>query len=418
MNELENNGVIDWDGGGVEEPEDEEVIDLDGGSMPPAPKPTIMTDEQVEQSAEKLNELSDKDLKLAREEAAKGPKEGYTTEADIQVNEETGEKLMIGEGAESPFLEATFDEFVANHANDEIDMSINGEALTTIITDQFPDVNATEVMDFVEALKKYQDKQISATDAFNAMPKAMQDFYNDSFKLNNIPFSRYNEVRKGFIKDLIENIIHDAALNKYIVDMENQLSQVYKEIGKEANQIYQDSINDKIETLEEYKKAVEEDTEHEDTKPARLQALDDIIGAMHESYNLDKFKEAVCKLKVKGFDLEKPEKLVRDFDAKYINSKYNIQSLRTIFPVLVKKVGLSHEDAILFGVLLCKYCQNFRPTNLGQHTFMYYLIINILTLAMQGEESEMNEMSKKLIDSIKEVVKIRRDRDAAKEAAK
>ena len=61
------------------------------------------------------------------------------------------------------------------------------------------------------------------------------------------------------------------------------------------------------------------------------------------------------------------------------------------------------EDIRAFIIVFCKFCMNFSPDVLEEHTFMYYFIYNICMMDMHNET---NEESKVFYDELtKNIVK-------------
>ena len=62
---------------------------------------------------------------------------------------------------------------------------------------------------------------------------------------------------------------------------------------------------------------------------------------------------------------------------------------------------INMDDIRKFLITFCKYCRNFKPENIVEHTFMYYFIMNIRTLDIYNKDDEKdNEFYKKFINNI------------------
>ena len=121
---------------------------------------------------------------------------------------------------------------------------------------------------------------------------------------------------------------------------------------------------------------------------------------LDDAYNLTKFSEAIKTIKIKKFDLEKPERVYSIFTRKYENHRYNISDIRPCPMILSRHlIDVPQEDLVKFCLCFCKYIQNMSPDNIVDHTFMYYFIRNIYLLdslnprgglyeSLQGKEKE------------------------------
>ena len=357
-----------------------------------------LTDENIEE-LQKVAEANNPDKDLMEQAAieADGEHEGYVVEGRSIVNPETGEKIPDPTIVESPYITETFEEFIANHANDEIEMKITDDGVGLVIQDVTgSEAEAAELSLFVDALKQYQDGNINAQEAYRCMPSVLKEFVDVQLKSANFPHAQLAKYHNTLIKNILDNIISDAAFDNYIIDMNNQMAEIYGEFGKEANKFYEESMAERIKSLEEFKaELTDEDVE-------KKQAVDDIMAGLNESVEMNELKEAAKKIKIKKFDLEKPERFVSTFNAKYTKSKYNIQNITHTMSILHHKVGLSQEDCLIFLVVFCKFCMNYRPTNFKEHVFMYYTIANIIALAVAKDE--YSETGQKVVDSVKEVI--------------
>lgn len=365
-----------------------------------------LTDEQVDEISKTVEEAGGADTEAIRnaEKEAEGEHEGYDTEVDVSVNPETGDKNVSPVDFSDCYITETFDEFIANHANDEIEMKITDDGVGSVIENMAGSgAEAAELSMFVDCLKQYKEGNVNAQEAYRCMPTILREFVDEQLKNSNVPRDQIVKYHNTLIKGIINNIIEDAALNNYIIDMNNEMAHIYEEFGKEANKFYEESMQDRIKSLEEFRATLGEN------EVAKRQAVDDIMLGLKESIEMNELKEAAAKIKIKKFDMEKPEKFVTNFNAKYEKSKYNIQDITLTMRVLFGRVGLSQEDCIIFLIVFCKFCMNYRPTDFKEHTFMYFIISNIIALAVAKDE--YSETGKQVIDNIREVIALSRKRN-------
>ena len=383
------------------------------GINPPKPAfdedrdlPTTMSDEDIESVKDVMKEFKDKDLENAKKEAA-GDHEGYETDATIRINSETGEKQIVSTDEDSPFITETFEEFLANHANDEIDLSINDDAVRKTLEEQFEGTTEMEIIGFISALHEYQSGTKTATETYRYLPKIMQDHINTQYTAMGLPFADRKKYMAPLVKDLLDTFIHESALNKYIIDMNREMDAIYTEFGNEANKFYEESIDEKISSVKEM---IEQLEASENPNQEQLQALYDMRDGLHQSISFEEFKAKAPHIKIRHIDMEKPEKVVDRFMMKYKNSKYNIIDLKLIFNILHHH-GISKVDAVIFGVAFCNYCTFFKPTNIKEHVFMYYTITNIISLAAV---EDLTDIGTRVLNNVKEVVSIIKPKLVAK----
>lgn len=100
-------------------------------------------------------------------------------------------------------------------------------------------------------------------------------------------------------------------------------------------------------------------------------------------------------------DLKKFARHCREFNFKYQNSKFKINSVTLLEPTIMRHVECTKEDAQKFILLFTNICRDMKSDNLLDHTFMYYTIKNILTIDHIQKDSEFKDT---IINGIKEVI--------------
>jgi hypothetical protein len=130
------------------------------------------------------------------------------------------------------------------------------------------------------------------------------------------------------------------------------------------------------------------------------------------------FTEAIRnhKIKIRKIDIEKYDKVVREFNYKYINSKLNINLASDLVLCIPRHLATSSrkispdkitpQTVVAFVVAFCKYCSNFSSENVVEHTFMYYFIKNILRLDVTPPGEAPSQFAQDLVDRITDILEL------------
>ena len=193
---------------------------------------------------------------------------------------------------------------------------------------------------------------------------------------------------REFISELAIQSLSDKVQDVF-VDLGNTISNyTKKELGKSLTDItYSHAI-----MFKEKFPAFAEKAEKEG-KIKEAQQLRDVSAAYDEACTLNKMYdmyENTGKLRVKKFDIEKPQKLYQSIRDKYAHTKLTIRDVAMLEPILDRHLPeyIDMDDIKTFLVIFCKYCMNFNPSNIAEHTFMYYFVYNICILDMCDETNE------------------------------
>lgn len=249
---------------------------------------------------------------------------------------------------------------------------------------------------------------------FEDVPKEVQDIIVSLYKSaipHNAPVSEkiLSQAYNGYTNDLINDLYLIAATNSALREFNTQTNIIYNEA--------QDTILPMIQDYEESKEKALRESLKNITDPKERQDIEDTLDAMADAYSLKPLIEAASKIRVKKFDIEKPSRVYNVVHSKYRRDpRYNIYSLTSAQPVLsnhLYKNGLiTKEDhdknitAIKFLVIFAKYCANFHPQVVKEHTFIYYVVYNISLLDSYKNES-YDKFAKPFLDSVMQVVNAR-----------
>jgi len=182
-------------------------------------------------------------------------------------------------------------------------------------------------------------------------------------------------------KNVLDHFIRDMYVDKEFVDLQKALQ---KELQIPSfSEMYNDNLKSNME-IELPKKA---DKLEESGFPDKANLLRKVSAAFIDSYSFITIKDALnnnelIRRKISK-DLSRYKRIVNEFNLKYEDSKFKIKDIRLIektIPEVVKNYNISDDDIKKFIIIICKVCQPMSPNDVGEHTFMYYTIQNILLL--------------------------------------
>ena len=248
---------------------------------------------------------------------------------------------------------------------------------------------------------------------FEDVPKEVQDIIVSLYK--SMPLAApltekvLGQVYDEYTNDLINDLYLIAATNSALREFNTQTNIIYNEAQDTILPMIQDYEESKEEALRESLKNI--------TDPKERQDVEDTLDAMADAYSLKPLIAAASKIRVKKFDIEKPSRVYNVIHSKYRRDpRYNIYSLTSAQPVLSNHLyndGLiTKEDhdknitATKFLVIFAKYCANFHPQVVKEHTFIYYVVYNISLLDTYKNES-YDKFAKPFLDSVMQVVNAR-----------
>lgn len=334
------------------------------------------------------------------------------TEEDvlIDVNVFTGEHVITGQKPkehseeESNLITDTFEDLIEGSKNHKMeDVKLTDDIIIKTLKEQFDGISEIEIMGFVSLIKDYQNGNTSGV--YNRLPNTIKGMINSAAATasNSINPKILRGYKERCAKDLIDSFINDATFGKITIEFQDELDKVFKDANNDIGKLYSESIKEKEIQLTKIIDSLEEKNESEKAETFRK-----ILAALKETYTFDLFKKELPKIKIKKFDLEKPEKIYRDFDYKYQDSVYNIKSSSLLAPTLFRLFPEYHKEIIMrFVIGFCKFCslKGYTPSNVDQHTFMYYFISNIIYLGSISLD-ENNEFNNDLFNNIKECLDI------------
>ena len=346
---------------------------------------TQLTDEQIDMISDAIKEEQENnpDSKLMKEisdkiDSGELDNKGEFVNATVSVDPSTGEKQIVGVDEKEIGGETTLDDEISSEPIELDDSTINKS-----ISDKF-NISDVEIASLITVVRDYQSGSISTGEAFERLPESIKLNFNSEAVKAGVPKNEIKAYRNMFVKEMLGDIIMDAENDQLTVNLDKQLADIYREYGDNISVLYQSNLYDKIISLDKKIEDINNSEDDEEEKTRKTDLLKRIIHSLHQSYQLDDFYAFASHTKIKPFELEKPKKLYDDFKAKYNNSKYLIQDIENIIPVLQNHVGFDEVTANKFAILFCKYTRNMKSYNLDEHSFMYYLISNIITINVKG----------------------------------
>lgn len=382
----------------------------------------VSNDQEISQ--EEINELNSfiegrPDLMAVKsaiengEHVEDGVISGESINASVSINNTTGERQIVAVDQEFKSDNTSFEELIEDPDIDNKDIDIDNDIVEKVSKDKFDNINPKDLSDLMTLINDYKEGKIKGLEAFNKLPEFLKISFNNAATQSGVPVNQINSYKKNFVKTVLDDILADAETEQATVDLNNQIAKIYKDYGNDVSLLYQSSIFEKIKTLQETIDDMK--ASNEEGLDRKVDNIQDIIDSLFESIYLIRFSEFAIRAKIKPFEMEKPEKVYREFLYKYNNSKFMISNIADIVGPLQKYCGFTEEESKEFSILFCKYTRNMKPSSLSEHTFMYYVIANILSInALGGNivEDETNPIKNEFVDiltsNIKSIMEIRK----------
>ena len=335
--------------------------------------------------------------------------EGYNKKANIIIDPNTGENKIVSTEDADTIDEDSFEKLVKDVEEGKVNVEIDNspitreeldETLSNVLDDKF-NISDESIQVILElANRKMNKEEFNVYKAFPDEIKEMIDKYmgydDTTPRLTN---NEIRSLRNSIAESLLDEFIMNVSVQRARTDLNKEVEDLFKQGIKDITEY---SVGYTKERNQAYREYVE-NMEDEDKKKKLTEALDVIDSA----YNLDTLKEFAKTCKIKKYDIEQPKKYFRDFLAKYQNSNYNIYDIKLTLPILERKIvdneKYNSADIIAFLVCFCKHIKNFDTSNILEHTYMYYVIYNIVIMDSNTSEST-KEVSDIFAENIREVI--------------
>ena len=392
---------------------------------------TTITDEQVESISKVLedNVENSEELKIIRDfpsnnnvEVNSDNETGELKVANTILDPNTGEsKIISTEDFDETVDDTTFEQLVADVESGKIKVETDDSPITkeeakenldAFSTDENPfDISDEALQQLLVVANKRMNKE--EFNVYKELPKEIQDMIMNTIGLPNVPGSPIittNEsraVRNAMAEQLLDEFIMKISFERAKVDLNKEIEGVFKDGVKDIAEYTVGYTQERNAAYREYAESLED----EEKKAKLLETLDVIDSA----YSLDDLKEFAKTCKIKKYDIEEPKNYFRNFLAKYSNSTYNIYDIKLTLPILERHIvdneTYNNADVIAFLVCFCKYIKNYKVENILEHSFMYYVIYNIVLIDSNTSE-KTKEVSDKFIENIKVVMDNLKERNA------
>lgn len=299
------------------------------------------------------------------------------------ANDEAATPALTQEEAEAK-IEELFEKMIGTDTQ-RIDL----DTMISVMGDDFvknaigKDVDMEETLQFVSVIDRYMNGELK-DNLFEELPATFRREI-----LRQIPGGIMNSKKMregaakafldGISKDFCQNSMNSLDLNKTI----SEITKVQQEMINGTKQM-EGSLNVMKfnNTLDIFIKR--RDKLLEEGKEINANAVEEVfIKPLIQTIELTDFKEFCKTVRIKRYELERPDKVFKDFNMKYFDNRRNIYNIAGCIDVLSKQLKDREEpakDGAKICIAFCKYCRNMVPENDAEHTFMYYFIMNILTL--------------------------------------
>lgn len=346
--------------------------------------------------------------------------EGYSKKANVVIDPNTGEnKIISTEEDDETIDDTTFEDLVNQIESGEVSVEIDDSPVTEEevknnigILDEndqlkISDEELYELMNVINRRMNHEDFNV-----YKALPKEIQKQIDSTIGIPTIsgPVVVPNEARaarNALAESLIDQFIMNTSIDRAKNDLNKEIEKVFKESAEEIAEYSVDYVQERNAKYREYIESIED----EDKK----QKLTETLDAIDSAYTLDPLKEFAKKCKIKRYDIENPKYYFKDFMNKYKNSTYNIYDIKLTLPILERKIvdneNYNSADVLAFLVCFCKYIQNFKVNNVLDHSFMYYVIYNIV-ISDSNVSEKTKEVSDIYINNIKEVINNLKERNS------
>lgn len=372
-------------------------------------KKTLKIMDEIKETSEELkmmenieNETGELSEELKKSIAEEPKSEKVIVSKDLI----TGEMKTLG-SAEDNIVKFRNKAIKAEECLDNIPETIDGitisdDAIREQLKEDIKEISNDDIITLTNIIQRYRNKE--SFKVYDALPPKMKGLITKQLVENDIPFSK--QVVEASAEALISNIISGIAIDQYQVEFDEAMHQLLDEELPEVSRYVVESIKTRVKVLRDKATEVAEKGDQE-----TADKINRIADACEEAYEFKKLIGGLSNhsIKMKKFDIEKCERVFRDFDMKYENSPYMIRSVSTIPAVLNRVLNVKdyrNEHLIAFTVAFCKLCMNYKSSDPEQHSFMYYTIQSIIYLDIKSEDEEFNLFKESVISKVKECLDI------------
>lgn len=355
----------------------------------------ILTDEQVELLEDAVADSSlpemDNISKLREEYNPENDLESQTLKVQIDGNGHRMEQL-----SDLEFDTSNLDE-ILNMSDEEIKKNIepSQEAVQNSINSIYPGVKVKEqdLKQFMDALNKYRKGE--KVSYFNLLPDSIKDQINMLIG-GMFDLSYQKTIRAELTKQLFEQIIQDNYINKSFSDLQASIDTTFKQINETAQKELTEVMSEYNVNTRQKVASIEKNIERvKGENPELANKLTKFIEYFKYSYTYENIiktlKESPGKLRAKKIELEKFDKICKEFNSKYSDTKFTIYSINNLLPSLMNNIeNITEKSAKRFIIAFIKFTKNMKPCKERneEHVFMYFFIKNIMGLSNYDQSNE------------------------------
>lgn len=250
--------------------------------------------------------------------------------------------------------------------------------------------DANIVMTLLSIMKAWDNGDHS--NPYNKLPEEIKIQLNAQIVAADMPLTQQTKsmAAKSFISDLVDNFYSKQAtfdIESSLKEMADATSELNTYFGSESINMYITMVKKSRETI------LVEDSE-------KVKEMKDMAYGIIDSYDLDKFitfcKTSKCKIKT--FDLQKPEKVYKEFNYKYFNHRNGINNIGSVPYIISRVFDVDEPTSHLIPIAFCKYAINLKPDNKYDHTFMYYFIKSFIYMDLIKSNLESESVNKDVLN--------------------
>lgn len=331
--------------------------------------------EAKEKSADELRELLDEEAETSDTSSEVDPESGQPTGTHVVV---AGWGMGRKENLFDDFLGIDDDELKpSSEADTDITESHVSKAMDS--KDLKADFATIEkVKELI--MKRNRGERIK----YSELPEVLKEKVNPVVAALGRGYTgpQIKTVRNMMADDIIESFYSEIItqkIDKEVVDLDTSIKNLakteYVDVNSDQRKQHFNTFVIKFPQMAEKIK---------DTDPEKAKIMLDVSEGFKQAHSMEEMYAAYgnSKIRIRRIDVEKLDKTIRRFNYKYENSTMVIRDISSAVDVLSRHVNkrISLTAIKTFVAIICKYCENMKPSNLAEHTFMYYLINNILSL--------------------------------------
>lgn len=361
---------------------------------------------QLKEVRESSNDIKAVDAAInmtEEEQKASIAEEPKSAKVIMSTNVLTGEKINLGSPEENiPNKSAINSEDCLNEMPNIDDINFSNEAIKNQLKSEVKGISDEDVVVLSKIVQRYRNKENFKI--YEELPPKVKGLIIKQLSDNDILFNK--QVVEAAAEALISNIISGVAIDQYQVEFNDAMGELMNEEIPEITHYVVESIKKRVEVLRDKANELREKGEDE-----KADSIENIAKSCEDAYTFDSLLNALKNhsIKIKKFDIEKSDRIFKDFDIKYQDSPYKIRTVSCIPNVLNRVLPVKDyrtEHLIAFTVAFCKYCMNYKPSNPEQHSFMYYTIQSIIYLDINSEDEEFVKFKDGVLSKIKECLEI------------